>query len=147
MTKKKVRATVQPGAHRKQRSGGAPSLAIPIFVGLVVVGLIIYAILTIEKRQPAASASNAAGVPTLSVPIVTAQPRPTNTLPYPDVKRTSVQEAKDKAEKGQALLVDVRARDFFDQLHVTGALALPEEEVDARLQELPRDKEIILYCT
>jgi len=45
-----------------------------------------------------------------------------------------------------ALVVDVRSRDEFAQLHVPGAVNLPLEELRERLAELPRDRECWLVC-
>jgi NADPH-dependent 2,4-dienoyl-CoA reductase/sulfur reductase-like enzyme/rhodanese-related sulfurtransferase len=45
-----------------------------------------------------------------------------------------------------ALLVDVRDPDEFQEGHISGALNLPLNELRARLGELPRDRELWLYC-
>jgi rhodanese-related sulfurtransferase len=45
------------------------------------------------------------------------------------------------------LLVDVRSASSYEKSHAVGAVSIPEETIASRLQELPRDKEIILYCT
>jgi rhodanese-related sulfurtransferase len=56
-----------------------------------------------------------------------------------------VQETVDKLEDGQAMLVDVRSKSSYDALHAEGALSIPEQEMDARLDELPRDIDLVLY--
>ena len=56
-------------------------------------------------------------------------------------------EARDKMERGEAVLVDVRSQESFDRSHAAGSISFPEEGILARLDELPRDKEMILYCT
>ena len=45
-----------------------------------------------------------------------------------------------------ALLVDVRDPDEFDDGHIPGAVNLPLNELRSRLGELPRDRELWLYC-
>ena len=45
-----------------------------------------------------------------------------------------------------ALLVDVRDPDEFEEGHIAGAINLPLNELRARLGELPRDRELWLYC-
>ncbi len=107
----------------------------------MVVAIIAGAILSFENR-PAASANSK-----FSVPVVTVQPQPTNQPPFPNVPRISIQEAKEKVELGRAVLIDVRSKQAYDSQHAAGALSFPEEEIEARLSELPRDKELILYCT
>lgn len=45
-----------------------------------------------------------------------------------------------------ALLVDVRDPDEFEEGHIPGAINLPLNELRSRLGELPRDKDLWLYC-
>ena len=46
-----------------------------------------------------------------------------------------------------AVATDVRDRASFDRGHIAGAQHLPFDEVEARLSELPRDKQIVTYCS
>ncbi len=115
---------------------------IPAIVGLMVVAIVVGVILSIENRSPAAASGR-----NISVPVTTVQPRPTNQPPYPHVPRISPQVAKERMDAGQAVLIDVRSKQAYDSQHAAGALSFPEEEIENRLQELPRDKELILYCT
>jgi hypothetical protein len=122
------------------------SLAIPIAVGVVVVAIIVGAIYMNEQRT---AASSAAAVPTatLSVPVVTTAPQPTTEVPFPNIKRISLKDTQAKLGKGEAILIDVRSKESYDQAHAVGALSIPEEEIKSRLSELPKDKLLILYCT
>jgi membrane protein DedA with SNARE-associated domain len=64
--------------------------------------------------------------------------------------RISTAELKDLMDSGNApLIVDVRNRSahLHDPRRIPGALKMTIDEIDARLGELPRDREIILYCT
>ncbi len=144
MSKKSRRRQMDaPSRKRKGRSGDTASLAIPVIVGLVVVAIIVGAILSIENRRPATAA-----VPgDLSVPVVTAQAQPTLSIPYPNVPRISLQETAERLEKGELVLVDVRSKDLYSKGHAKGAISIPEEEIEARLGELPRDKDVVFYCT
>lgn len=45
-----------------------------------------------------------------------------------------------------ALLLDVRRRDEFDEWHVPGSVHIPHTELRERLDELPRDRRILCYC-
>jgi len=58
-----------------------------------------------------------------------------------------LQEVEAKLEQSQAILVDVRSKQSYDAGHAANAISIPEDEMASRLGELPRDKEIILYCT
>ena len=45
-----------------------------------------------------------------------------------------------------AILVDVRDPDEFEEGHIPGAINLPLNDLRASLNELPRDRELWLYC-
>ncbi len=47
---------------------------------------------------------------------------------------------------GEAVVLDVRPAEEYQAGHVAGARAIPVEELEARLAELPADQEIIAYC-
>lgn len=68
-------------------------------------------------------------------------------VPYPEVARVSVDEAHIRLMQGTAVAVDVRDRDSYTAMHIPGALLIPLDEVEARMGELPRDAEILTYCT
>lgn len=64
-----------------------------------------------------------------------------------EVPRVTAAEVKALVEKGEALVVDVRGKDAFDQEHAVGAISIPVDQVEARLKELPKNKLIAAYCT
>ena len=66
-------------------------------------------------------------------------------LPYPDIPRVSPAEAYQQQQAGTAVLVDVREGQFYQESRAAGAISVPEEELLARLDELPADKTLILY--
>ncbi len=139
MSKKKGRR----GRQTRTRQQKGTSFLIPIIVGVVVLAIIVGAIFTIEGRQPATAGQPGGDLS----PGNTSQPLDTRSIPYPDVPRVSLQETQQKLGQGQAMLVDVRDKALFDAAHAVGAFSVPEAEMAARLNELPRDKEVILYCT
>ena len=66
------------------------------------------------------------------------------------IARISPEDLKAKLDAGEPMVVvDVRgALDFEAEPHVIpGALHLTTEEMEARHHEIPRDREIVLYCT
>ena len=44
------------------------------------------------------------------------------------------------------VLVDVRPAEEYRAAHVAGAISIPLEDLEHRLRELPRDREIVAYC-
>ncbi len=66
------------------------------------------------------------------------------------INRVTPEELKKKIEAGEDVTVmDLRhSMDFeADPNTIPGALYLPSEEFDQRYQEIPPDRELILYCT
>ena len=127
----------RPGSARTGRQQGR-SLLIPIVVGVVVVAMVVGIILSVEGQTPTTANT---------LQDNTALPLNTGSMPNPDVPRISLGETQTKLEQGQAILIDVRSSESFVKSHAQGAISIPEEEMGARLDELPHDKEIILYCT
>ena len=58
----------------------------------------------------------------------------------------SSQTLLDKVRSGTAVLIDVRPEAEYRTAHLPGARSLPLPELEARLRELPRDKDIVTYC-
>ncbi len=52
---------------------------------------------------------------------------------------------KEKTES-EYLVVDVRFPEEYEEEHIPGCVLLPLAEINARLTELPADKDIIFYC-
>ncbi len=74
---------------------------------------------------------------------------PTPSITNPNaVQRISVQDAKALLDAGEAVLYDTRSAAAYRMEHAAGAISLPEQEVTARIDELPEDgPTLILYCT
>ncbi|NOX61635.1 MAG: zinc-ribbon domain-containing protein [Chloroflexi bacterium] len=68
-------------------------------------------------------------------------------VPYPDVPRITVTEAKVLYDAGAAIFVDVRSQGEYETAHVANAWSLPMADLEARYQELPKNATIITYCT
>jgi predicted sulfurtransferase len=65
-----------------------------------------------------------------------------------EVPRITVQELKERMDSGEAVVIgDTRGEAEYNVRHVAGAVSIPLQQVEAHLEGLPRDQEIILYCT
>ncbi|HUQ42537.1 MAG TPA: MBL fold metallo-hydrolase [Candidatus Limnocylindrales bacterium] len=53
--------------------------------------------------------------------------------------------AKELADAG-SVLIDVREISEFDEGHAPGAKHIPYQQLDARMAELPDDRELVVYC-
>lgn len=62
-----------------------------------------------------------------------------------DVALVRWNEVEKMVEQG-ALLLDVRTKSETDHGTIPGAITIPLNELRARLEELPRDRDIVVYC-
>ncbi len=106
-----------------------PSIWVILIGGLML--LVAVVVLLIQSQQPAPLASS------------TQDPN----IPYPEVERISVQDAKAAYDAGTAVFVDVRGDDSYNMGHIPGAISIAEEEMEARFTELDPNDWIITYCT
>ena len=51
-----------------------------------------------------------------------------------------------RLDSGDVLVLDVRPGPEYDAGHLAGAVHIPLEELAERLEELPRDREVVAYC-
>jgi rhodanese-related sulfurtransferase/DNA-binding transcriptional ArsR family regulator len=63
-----------------------------------------------------------------------------------EMEAVPADEVLDRAKKGLVIVLDVRPQEEFSAGHLPGAVNIPINELEKRLQELPRRKEIIAYC-
>ncbi|MHB0878045.1 MAG: rhodanese-like domain-containing protein [Anaerolineae bacterium] len=45
------------------------------------------------------------------------------------------------------VVVDVRSREAYTTGHIPGALSIPSERLAKRLEEIARDKPVVVYCS
>jgi rhodanese-related sulfurtransferase/DNA-binding transcriptional ArsR family regulator len=55
-------------------------------------------------------------------------------------------ELLNRVRRGQAVLLDVRATEEYEAAHMAGAISIPHHELERRLAELPKRREIVAYC-
>lgn len=51
-----------------------------------------------------------------------------------------------RVRRGEVTLLDVRPREEFEAAHIKGAISVPLEELEARLEEIPDDASVVAYC-
>jgi hypothetical protein len=105
----------------------------------------------------AAAGCAKSGASTLTAGVVTANaPAAHSAAPIPSppqnaedkMPRVNVEEARKLISDGKAVFIDVRGHDSYKISHIKGALDVPMDKVEAGdLNNLPKDKRIIAYCS
>jgi rhodanese-related sulfurtransferase/DNA-binding transcriptional ArsR family regulator len=52
----------------------------------------------------------------------------------------------ERVRRGTVTVLDVRPREEYAAGHIAGAVSVPLPELERRLSELPKDREIVAYC-
>ncbi|MEO9254093.1 MAG: rhodanese-like domain-containing protein [Tepidiformaceae bacterium] len=69
--------------------------------------------------------------------------------PREPFSRISVSEAKEKLEKGEAVMVDVREPNEYTEVHATGVRLIPVNTVMSEIKQIrdyAGDKEVLFIC-
>lgn len=102
--------------------------------------------------------STAASVPQAPVQQAPAQQAPVQQLPVQpqaqaqqpqapaNLPMVTVDEARQLLGQPNVVFVDARVADEYKRQHIKGAISMPNTEVAQRVAELPRDKDLIIYC-
>jgi 3-mercaptopyruvate sulfurtransferase SseA len=61
--------------------------------------------------------------------------------------RITIAEFDELVKEGKAYVVDVRNQAAYDDGHIPGAILIPAGEILNHVNELPRDKMIVTYCS
>ena len=115
-------------------SKGTPSRQTLLPIILITVGVLLIAVMVIWQTS-------------LSKPGTPAAVQQNPNIPYPDVNRISLNEAKTAYDQKQALFVDVRDAASYQQGHIPGAINIPLDNLNSQLSELSPNQWIITYCT
>jgi hypothetical protein len=67
--------------------------------------------------------------------------------PSDGVRRVTINELQDLLASNGAIVIDVRNQAAYDAAHIRGAKLIPEGEVVNHLDELPRNKLVVTYCS
>ena len=118
----------------------------PMAVSAVIVVLLvgILAVLLLNRSESPATVPPAAIIPT-TVVNAGATTAPDEQASVPRITLADFKALYDNPAK-RPLIIDVRAKDNYDQGHIDGAISFPEADLDARVKELPKDKLVVAYC-
>jgi rhodanese-related sulfurtransferase len=71
------------------------------------------------------------------------RPAPGTSTPYP--AEVTVPQAAEKRNAG-AFMLDVREPQEWEEVHIPDATLIPLGQLQARLDEIPRDQEVVVVC-
>ncbi|MGM0940787.1 MAG: ArsR/SmtB family transcription factor [Bacillota bacterium] len=58
----------------------------------------------------------------------------------------TLSELKERLEKGEVVLLDVRPKEEYEKAHIPGAISIPIEELREKLSSLPTNYDVVAYC-
>jgi hypothetical protein len=74
-----------------------------------------------------------------------AKPSPVAT--QEEAQRISLKDAKAAYDGGNAFFIDTRPETAYKVEHIKGAINIPAGETDKHIAELPKNKQLIFYCS
>lgn len=112
---------------------------------------------TISKAAPARGKSSSArkknmqpllvvaglAILILIVAVLLMQRKPSSTAGFP--AEVSVQEARELAQNG-AFFLDVRTQEEWNEVHAEGATLIPLDQLEGRVNEVPKDQQVVIIC-
>ena len=78
-----------------------------------------------------------------STPVQSPQPK----NPADEARRITAEELHKLWEKKDVLIIDTRGEPDYKAGHIPGAISVPANTVATKVEELPRTKTIVAYCT
>ncbi len=136
-------------------------MAVMVAGGVLVTALVVWALTrTIEPApEPAASFADATTAPatapdpstlpttgtsTTSAPVATPAPQAGDPS---SIQRIAVEDLRAKLNRNEVTVIDVRDATAFATRHIPGAINVPFASVQSMLDQIPKDKPIVTYCT
>jgi len=62
------------------------------------------------------------------------------------ISQEALLERQQKGDEKTAYVLDVRSPEEYASGHVPGAVNIPYDQVASRIAEVPKDKDVVLYC-
>jgi phage shock protein E len=118
-----------------------PSLNLMLLL-VSAVSVIVAGCAPTAAATPAATPAVATNAPAAAAPAV-ATSAPAAAAPLPDT--VSIAEAAAKREAG-AFILDVRTPEEWNDYHIPGSTLIPLDQLENRLNEVPKDKEVVVVC-
>ncbi len=120
-------------------------LAVSAVVIVLLVGILAVLVLNRSDTSGTATIAPPAIIPTTVPNAAGATAATDEQAAVPRINLADFKALYDNPAK-RPLIIDVRAKDNYDQGHIDGAISFPEADLDTRFKELPKDKLVVAYC-
>jgi Rhodanese-like domain len=131
---------------RTDRRSVFPILMV-LFGALLMIGALLWLILATRQSVTRAAILPSQGVSQVTPVASLVTPVATPAIPYPEIKRISLGDAKAAFELKSAVFIDVRGEPYYSDAHIPGAISMTYDEMSSRMGELDKKAWIITYCT
>jgi len=147
MAKKRQPEPQQPASSRT-------TLIILLIGGLAVAALVVWALTRTVETPASEPAPVAATQPATNMPLTATQTQ--TAPPFPQaapvesnasVPRMAVEDLREKWKAGSVTIIDVRDDASFAAGHIPSAMHIPLARVEGEMSSLPKQKQIVTYCT
>jgi Rhodanese-like domain len=118
-----------------------------LFGALLMIGALLWLILATRQSVTRAAILPSQGVSQVTPVASLVTPVATPAIPYPEIKRISLGDAKAAFELKSAVFIDVRGEPYYSDAHIPGAISMTYDEMSSRMGELDKKAWIITYCT
>jgi rhodanese-related sulfurtransferase len=98
-----------------------------------------------QATEPTATATSSAVPATAAKAVVPAVPATAQPAVMKPMSQEELLEHQSK-HAGHLYVLDVRSPEEFREGHVPGAVNVPYDQIAARIAEVPKDKDVVLYC-
>lgn len=110
--------------------------------GLATLAVILGGVALAANAAEPAAATKAPSAPT-AAPAAASAPAPQPALP--DMSQATLLEHQAKHAE-HLFVLDVRSPEEFREGHIPGAVNVPYDQIAARIAEVPKNKDVVLYC-
>lgn len=62
------------------------------------------------------------------------------------LETVSLQDLQKRIKNNEVLVLDVRPHEEYKEGHIPGAISIPTRQLEQRMKDLPKDKQIVAYC-
>jgi 3-mercaptopyruvate sulfurtransferase SseA len=100
-----------------------------------------------KNESPAASAAQKTNPAPGSTSTTASQTQTGPETPSDGVRRVTTVELREALEKDKAIVIDVRTDSSYKAGHIKGARLITAGDIASHINELPKDKLIVTYCS